>query len=1174
MYLEWLKLEEYEKKIGEAVGMSIFRDAQARRDNIDYNFEILTWLYLKIDLECQVLQDAYKIKDEIKIKSYIVSDVDRVFHYAKRCEHKEDLSREVVADAIELILSIVEIEEFWLKFYSNSSGYVNRSDREHFGVSADMFDLFVSVAKQLLKIKKSKSLHVDAAETAYKIIEKLCTLSRERNDLTLHKELVMRAIANDYGTPFITEWLFEINEESFSDDHTDYAGNFYWAYACFLWENGNNDKAKICFEKCHSIRKALYVKEDWLTALAGRNADFIDYTSTKSTRARDSLVEFIFDIEKNKYKDMPERKKIQAETICSLLMVHAGDASIPEFGQYEVLLDIYDRLCDELAGIGDGRISRRLAWNFRGAYYLKTRDYMSAENAFKNALKATENPEAVSILSDEQIRTNLMVAACAQNDFVYIDSILSKLSDDTELNLRDMLRMDVSMISFYLQNGIEMDKDELRTFKNLADDLCKVIISKDEKLEDITVAVMYLASLAVYFLWLDYADKDELKSYLQALDTIYENEIYGLSGVQRRIIALVEAQLAAGMRLPEEKEYIEKMLRGLEGADLWSPEAAVIYQVAASYFEKNSAHGDAIEYTEKAKAGLSVMWHRYVKYVNDTRLINILSPIQQQYAYLHAICRRYVSVEEAYECVLQFKMLASLVGRERNRIIHSMDMDDELLKKIRALQDKIAESEAGNIFMEDTADYESQAESLRKLEYEFAEKFPSGAEFKEITWQLVAEAIPDNSAVLEYYFTVDDFLRVGVTDEELDELAVFELYFVQKRAGKTSLKRFDISNAQNVYEKAEQLIDIYQEKSENADGSENERLLEDLRYDLYKALIKPVIDEIGENTTVYFAPDSYLVNLPFELLYEDENIWESHQVVRIECARDFLFVSPDTAYGGGKLVIGNPAYFVDDIDEKEIIRDDKIESEHVRGIGVDLMEIEQLQFSEVESKRVSGYLSASPCIGRLATKDKLLSADRCRNIHIATHGFFDLSAETDSIYSSSLMLAGVKNWVKNSAISSSYGNGVVTADEISRLDFKGTELVVLSSCLSGRKDEIMQKGFHGMTGAFAAAGVKYVIANLWNVPETLGTVILMDAFYYYYIKEKMDPPVALAKAKIYLRNLTIREMKEKGWFYSDVTSDLDESSRESMAELEGYDDRFRPYKDEMFWGGFSCYRCN
>ena len=269
----------------------------------------------------------------------------------------------------------------------------------------------------------------------------------------------------------------------------------------------------------------------------------------------------------------------------------------------------------------------------------------------------------------------------------------------------------------------------------------------------------------------------------------------------------------------------------------------------------------------------------------------------------------------------------------------------------------------------------------------------------------------------------------------------------------------------------------------------------------------------------------------------------------------------------------HPAFFMS-VKENEITKDEEKSSEQTRAIDIDLMEIDQLPFAEVEAQRVADYFSTFPWTGRGAAKEKLLTADGYQNLHIATHGYFDLSGETDSIYSSCLLFAGVKNWMQNLTVSRKYGNGIVTADEISRLDLKSTKLVVLSSCLNGRSDKILSTGFQGMVGAFAAAGVKYVIAHLWNAPETIGTVILMDTFYYCYTEEKMEPPLALAKAKEYLKKLTIDEMREQGWFDYVRNSDLDFQSKRSVAILEKCNGRLRPYKDEIFWGGFSCYRCN
>lgn len=1134
-------------------------ESKPKREKADYNLAILTWLCLKVDLEYQSLQSGNK-----EIEDAFRSDIDEVFDYVQKCEYKWELSKGVIADSIDLMLSIGTIRETDIQRYS--SKYVTKSMRMQREVDEGMYFLFTSVSRQLLDVGEN--------ETAYRIIEQLCILSRERNGIERHRDLVVHAIGNIfYAASSVICRISSIDEKFFFGDCSEYASDFYWFYACSLWKEEDTSAARIYFETCYSIRKDLYGEEHWLTALAKRNADIIDYASVKSVAARESLLEFVMRIEENKYIAMIQHEGIQAETIWFLLSGQFN--AVFELPMYEELIDIYDRLCDKYSGLDNGRISKRLAWNFRGNYYLQCGEYILAENAFQNALGEKGNSLAVSVLNDEQIKTNLLVIANVQNDFTTTANVLSTFSDDNdELSDTDYLRLYTTIIGNYMQAGITLDEEELKEIKDFTRELCESIISEDESLDGTQIAAsMFIFTAVVFFLQNSYADAEEQKLYLAAL-SIVEKEVltYPLSVVQRQLVILSEALLAWNLRLPDAEKYINKTLSGSEKVGLPLIVKASINQTAASYFGRSDKRNTAIGYADNAMTYLTEIWHSYIKYANDTRLVNILLPIQIQFSSCYAIIRRFSDVENAYERVLQFKMLASLAGRERNRIAYSIAFDSELVKEINILQNRLAELETEGIFQDHIAEHEKLEVKLRGLESEFARIFPSQVEFKDITWPLVSEAISDNSVVLEYHLAIDDFGQTQFEEHlDDDELEVFELYFVKKQNGKTSLKRFDIRNATSVREKAEQLISIYQEKSENLGVSENDSSLEDLRYDLYEALIKPVIHEIGENTTIYFAPDSTLVNLPFELLYEDESLEESHQIVKIECARDFLFTSPNTPPTKRGLVIGNPEYSVK---ENEITIDSERANEKTRAIDINLMEIEQLPFAEVEAQRVADYFSTIPWIGRSATKEKLLSADGYQNLHIATHGFFDLSGETDVIYSSCLLFAGVKNWMKNLAVSQKYGNGIVTADEISRLDLKSTKLVVLSSCLNGRSDMILSKGFQGMVGAFAAAGVKYVIAHLWNAPETLGTVILMDTFYYCYTEEKMEPPLALSKAKEYLKNLTVDKMREQGWFDFVRNSSLDFASKRSVAVLEKCNGRLRPYKDEIFWGGFSCYRCN
>lgn len=1150
---------------------SLFESEKEKEDTSKFETEkpnsdlaILVWLCLKIELECQAVHNGI-----LELEDSLRTDIDEVFNYVQKCEYEYKLNRNVVADAIDLMLSIGTIREKDLQIYS--SKYIAKFMRNKKEISNGMYFLFTSVTKQLFSVGKR--------EKAYHIVEQLFALSRTRNSKTLHKQLVVNVINIISAEDLSAVCRFaDIEKENFVEDGSEYAGDFYWFYAYGLQEEGNTKAASAYFGSCYIIRKNLYGETHWLTALTKRNKAAIEYKTEKCVSARNDLINFVQCVENGKLIGVDQRgseenvKAAEAEAIWLLLKGHADTISaLPE---YKNLIDIYENICEEFSDTGNTLISMRFVWNFRGNYYLQCGEYILAEDAFQHALMEKDNEEAKKILSDDQIRTNLLIIANMQNDGSSTASILAKFSDgETDLNETDSLRVYITIIGDYIQSGIRMEEDEIHDIRELVQEICRAVLEEDALIESYGTTAMFIYAVAMYFIQYEIAGFDEQKMYLETLKCITKDAIIDrLSIVQKYMIVQAEAILAWNLGLAEVEKYINKLLCGTEEKEIPLITKANMCQTAAVFFGKNGRCEMAVYCAEKSLDYLTKLWHKYVEYANDTRLVNILSPLQTGFSNCYTIIRKYTDIENAYEKVLQFKMLASLAGRERNRILHSIAVDSGLVKKINDLQNKLAELATEEIFQDCVVEYEEIESKLRKYESEFARKFPKNINFEEISWKFVADAVPDDSVVLEYFYTIDDFGKnqFEVSPGE-DALTVLDLYCVKKQSGKISLKRYTIKNAETVIETAMRFIEIYQEKSANGGVSKNDNCLEDLRYDLYEALLKPVMKDIGQNTTIYFAPDSALVNLPFELLYENKSLEESHQIVKIECARDFLFVSSEETFIKRSLVIGNPEY---SIKENEITMDTETEIDQTRAIDLNLLEIPQLPFAEIEAHRVAEYFATFPWTGKEATKEKVFLADGCENLHIATHGFFDLSGETDAIYSSCLMFAGVKNWMMNLPNSKEYGNGVVTADEISRLNLRSTKLVVLSSCLNGRSDMIISKGFQGMVGAFAAAGVKFVIAHLWNAPESIGTVILMDTFYYCYVNLKMDPPLALAKAKKYLKTLTIDEMREQGWFDYIRNCDLDRASKQRELLLEKFDGRFRPYKDEIFWGGFSCYRCN
>jgi len=73
-------------------------------------------------------------------------------------------------------------------------------------------------------------------------------------------------------------------------------------------------------------------------------------------------------------------------------------------------------------------------------------------------------------------------------------------------------------------------------------------------------------------------------------------------------------------------------------------------------------------------------------------------------------------------------------------------------------------------------------------------------------------------------------------------------------------------------------------------------------------------------------------------------------------------------------------------------------------------------------------------------------------------------------------------------------DGWLTAEEISQLDLRGTELVVLSACESNRGKVATGEAVAGLRSAFLFAGAKTLVGSLYEVPDE-ETRELMHDFY-------------------------------------------------------------------------------
>jgi len=167
--------------------------------------------------------------------------------------------------------------------------------------------------------------------------------------------------------------------------------------------------------------------------------------------------------------------------------------------------------------------------------------------------------------------------------------------------------------------------------------------------------------------------------------------------------------------------------------------------------------------------------------------------------------------------------------------------------------------------------------------------------------------------------------------------------------------------------------------------------------------------------------------------------------------------------------------------------------------------------------------------GDLALKSVVEQASSPRVLHLATHGFFlpdqqvknerggqsNPSGLEDPMLRSGLYFAGANRTLAGKSSGHDPDNGVLTSMEVSNLNLRGTELVVLSACDTGRGDIKNGEGVFGLRRALQEAGAQKVLMSLWSVPDE-ETLELMESFYGRWLSG-IEAHDALKEAQLEMR---------------------------------------------------------
>lgn len=464
-----------------------------------------------------------------------------------------------------------------------------------------------------------------------------------------------------------------------------------------------------------------------------------------------------------------------------------------------------------------------------------------------------------------------------------------------------------------------------------------------------------------------------------------------------------------------------------------------------------------------------------------------------------------------YEALLMSKAFLLNTEKSLYEIIQKegSDIDKDSYIKISSINMKIKEWEK---------DYSIHADSLlaaydkvNKLETDLMNKFKSFGDitsFIDVNYSNVKNALKKN----EYLIDFTDFVSKSQGRK-------YAAYFLEKK------------------QKYPLLMPLFTEKQIDSLGIVCPDMFYDKDFfsDVIRLLWEPIKEYVKEGATIYYVPSQLIFQICLESLPLDDGtlLGEHYNFVRLSSARELLKEnrnndkSSAVLYGGLQYDI-EPELMVENAKQYDISSLMAMRGNIVRGNA----DFNELPGSKVEVETIKEILKKDDFdvtlySGVNGTEESFLNLNgkSPRILHLATHGFYYTPSEADRVnylkgYTDAMSLSGLIMSGGNAAwqgeeLPDGVLGGVITANNIARLDLRSTDLVVLSACQSGQGNATAE-GLYGLQRAFKKAGVGTIVMTLWNVSDKVTTEFMME-FYERLSENNWDKRKAFEETKTVIR---------------------------------------------------------
>ena len=522
---------------------------------------------------------------------------------------------------------------------------------------------------------------------------------------------------------------------------------------------------------------------------------------------------------------------------------------------------------------------------------------------------------------------------------------------------------------------------------------------------------------------------------------------------------------------------------------------AQIYLANAEGFAGNVTYG-CNDYTA-AVLQLKALMKQRIPYMNSTEREGLWNPLSSLFTMmtpyaLEAKQTQTAFTKNCYDALVMLKSFLLESERSMYDVIKRMGTPDDMhdYTTLASMKNQVKTWEK---------DYKANADSilsvsrkvsrLENLLMNKSKGYSDGTDFMDVDYNAVKRALEQNEMLIDFtdYISQSQGRKYAAyIINKVQDYPLLKPLFAERQIDSLSIVRPDM-----IYDK-------------------------DYAQDVLQLLWEPLKTNIPVGTTIYYVPSQLLFQISLESLpLADGSLLGSHyHFVRLSSARELVKMKSKSNSNKANTAVlyGGLQY---DLEATAMAEESKkydlsnllaLRGEIARGDSV----FHELQGTKEEILKIEDLLKknkwqVTPYMGKNGTEESFLNmhGKSPKLLHLATHGFYYtpnraenvdyLKGYTDAMSLSGLVLSGGNAAWLGKQLPKGVLGGILTANDIARLDLSNTDMVVLSACQTGQ-GKATSEGLYGLQRAFKKAGVGTIVMSLWSVSDKI-TSEFMTTFY-------------------------------------------------------------------------------